>query len=663
MKAETSPVRGKSGDQSIGTLLRALVLCDLTDSTTLVERLGDKTAADLLRRHDRLVRVAVQRHGGREIDKTDGFLLLFERPIEAVAFALEYQRALRVLAEEAKQALSARVGIHVGEVMVWDNAPDDVAHGAKPVEVEGLAKPVAARLMGLALPGQILVSAVVQTLVQRGERDFTGYPGPVRWVAHGRYHFKGVAEPVTVHEVGEPGIAPLRAPTDSPKAWRTKAWWRQPKLATAGALTLLIAIALPLYVYKPWKTTLPALPRPAVATIPFTSVGDWREGEAIASELTRELTGRANPQSDLMQWVSRDLVAPYKGKAIDPRKVGRELDATYLVEGEIRRVGDDRVELYLQIIEAPSATPVWSKRVEIARAGDPKDMTAALLSALGGEMWDGVKTAFFRRFAGPPPPNAGPPELVWHGGAIMYANNNTVPAALEARTWFDRALRLDPNYVPAIRARWRTLEYELDFAPKPDYVRILREMDELSFRAVSIDIANGTSWQYRTDTLIRQGRWEAALQASDKSGFSPEAGGWLAIYRAKIMLLLGQPQEALALADRAVKDTNPETAGWAMLQRCGASMALGRYDDAIAACEKDVALDDWWLPHLYLVAGYALKGEPAKAASEKGALLELRPGTSIADFKKLYWSDNPSFVQQTETHLLAGLRKAGFPEE
>ena len=99
-----------------------------------------------------------------------------------------------------------------------------------------------------------------------------------------------------------------------------------------------------------------------------------------------------------------------------------------------------------------------------------------------------------------------------------------------------------------------------------------------------------------------------------------------------------------------------------MLLRCRACMALGRYDEAIAACERGVALDDWWLPHLYLIAGYALEGDTGKAAAEKAALLQLRPNTSIADFKNLYWSDNPAFVQQTETHLLAGLRKAGLPE-
>src|ERR1700685_4545326 len=78
-------------------VLRTLLICDLAESTAMVEKLGDLRTAELMRRHDRLSRDLLQRHGGREIDKTDGFLMLFERPIRAIAFALEYQRQLKDL--------------------------------------------------------------------------------------------------------------------------------------------------------------------------------------------------------------------------------------------------------------------------------------------------------------------------------------------------------------------------------------------------------------------------------------------------------------------------------------------------------------------------------------------------------------------------------------
>src|SRR5258706_4521413 len=70
--------------------IRALLLCDLVASTQLVERLGDAAAADLMARHDRIARDLLAAHGGREIDKSDGFLLLFERPVEAVRFPPSY---------------------------------------------------------------------------------------------------------------------------------------------------------------------------------------------------------------------------------------------------------------------------------------------------------------------------------------------------------------------------------------------------------------------------------------------------------------------------------------------------------------------------------------------------------------------------------------------
>jgi putative peptide modification system cyclase len=226
--------------------IRAVLVCDLADSTALIERVGDRAAADLMRRHDRMARDLMQRHGGREIDKTDGFLVLFERPVQAVGFALGYQRGLRELGEELQQPLRARIGLHVGEVVLWDNAPADIADGAKPVEVEGLAKPVAARLMSLALPGQILLSETARTLAQRAHAELPDHER-VRWLTHGRYRFKGVPAPLTVHEVGESGVAVLAPPPSSSKAQRERPWWRQPAALVAEALLLAAAVGVALY--------------------------------------------------------------------------------------------------------------------------------------------------------------------------------------------------------------------------------------------------------------------------------------------------------------------------------------------------------------------------------------------------------------------------------
>ncbi|TXK60782.1 hypothetical protein FU658_11695 [Alkalisalibacterium limincola] len=149
--------------------LRTVLVCDLVDSTGLFRTLGDARAAGLLRSHDRLARQLMGAHAGREIDKSDGFLVLFERPAGAVRFALEYQQVVAALGQKEGVDLKARVGIHFGEVLIWRNDADATAAGATTVSVEGLAKPVAARLASLARPGQVLLSDVARNLSQRAD--------------------------------------------------------------------------------------------------------------------------------------------------------------------------------------------------------------------------------------------------------------------------------------------------------------------------------------------------------------------------------------------------------------------------------------------------------------------------------------------------------------
>ena len=120
-----------------GAVLRTLLISDLVSSTKLVEQIGDRRTADLFARHDRVARDLLAEHKGKEIDKTDGFLMLFERPFEAVAYALEYHQRLDRLSQEVGLDISSRVGIHLGEVFLRENTPEDVARGAKPLEVEG----------------------------------------------------------------------------------------------------------------------------------------------------------------------------------------------------------------------------------------------------------------------------------------------------------------------------------------------------------------------------------------------------------------------------------------------------------------------------------------------------------------------------------------------
>ena len=137
--------------------LRTLLLTDVVDSTKLSLRVGDAEMARLWAAHDRAARDLLPIWHGREIDKTDGMLLLFDAASDAVGYALAYQRALSQL----DPPLKARAGLHVGPVTLRENSPSDVALGAKPLEVEGVAKSTAARVMSVAMGGQIDRKSVV----------------------------------------------------------------------------------------------------------------------------------------------------------------------------------------------------------------------------------------------------------------------------------------------------------------------------------------------------------------------------------------------------------------------------------------------------------------------------------------------------------------------
>ncbi len=214
LQQQTTPV------EPAAATVKTLVVTDLVESTRLLGALGDQRAARLSARHERIARDLLARCGGREIDKTDGFLLLFERTVDALRFALAYHRALAALSQTEEVEVAARVGIHLGEVILRANSADDVARGAKPVEIEGYAKPVAARVMALAKSRQTLLTRGAFDLARLAASREEVSEGELRWLAHGPYVLKGIAEPVEIFEVGEKGFAPLLVPKSTEKARR-----------------------------------------------------------------------------------------------------------------------------------------------------------------------------------------------------------------------------------------------------------------------------------------------------------------------------------------------------------------------------------------------------------------------------------------------------------
>ena len=210
--------------------MMVLLFTDVAGSVRLKGEIGVSAYGRLLARHDALFRAVVGGVPGAEVrqDTGDGFYAAFATPADAVVAALRFQLGLRA-GDWDPRPLDVRIGIHLGQMEQLAPAAGD---GYR--KVVGLGADLAARLMGLAMPGQVLMTRpvfddarlYVRTVpgASPADGDATadgggGPPAPL-WLAHGRYRLQGQDEPVEVYEAGLPGLSPLVPPPDSDKARR-----------------------------------------------------------------------------------------------------------------------------------------------------------------------------------------------------------------------------------------------------------------------------------------------------------------------------------------------------------------------------------------------------------------------------------------------------------
>jgi class 3 adenylate cyclase len=166
---------------SVSSGLRTILFTDVQASTDLTGRFGDAKARDLLREHEGLTRDALAEHGGTEIKTMgDGFMASFTSASGALDAAIAMQRAMTEHFAETETPIRIRVGINAGEPIEEDD------------DLYGTAVIQAARVMGLADGGQILVTDTVRNLV--AGKDY-------RFSDHGSHDLKGFEEAARLFEV------------------------------------------------------------------------------------------------------------------------------------------------------------------------------------------------------------------------------------------------------------------------------------------------------------------------------------------------------------------------------------------------------------------------------------------------------------------------------
>jgi TolB-like protein/class 3 adenylate cyclase len=509
--------------------IRTLLLCDLIASTGLVERLGDATAAELLARHDRGARDLLAAHHGREIDKSDGFLLLFERPIEAVRFAIAYRARLRELAAAFDAAVAARVGIHVGEVVLRENAPEDVARGAKPLEVEGLAKAIAARVMSLAGDGRILLTRAAYDFARRAAVG-TDDEAALRWAVHGSYQLAGVADPVEVCEVAEPGILALSPPRDAEKAQR-------------------------------------ADDEPVLAVLAFDNLSSDPEMSFFSDGVSEEIIQRLSRGAKL-KVIGRTSSFQFRGDR--KAEAADSLGCSHVLDGSIRRAAQ-RVRISAHLVETRSRTTLWSDRY---------DRSLEDVFAVQDEISENIARALDQTFSGDPTRAIDPAvhDLYLRASPKSYAPDEvrTHVAALEEVT--ERA--------PQFAGGWGRLAYLRAwlhlYQPFAERGASASAVARAADRTLALDPQNIDAMTAKLFVVPPYGRFVEGDEILDRIRRAPGTGdgrryvGWF-------LRTMGRMRESLEEAERTYRldALDPMVANLVALAR----MAAGHVAEAVPVYE------------------------------------------------------------------------------
>ena len=250
--------------------------------------------------------------------------------------------------------------------------------------------------MTLARPGQILLSAVAEPLAHRAARELGERGEQLLWKSYGRWCFKGIPEAQEIYEVGEAGIAPLRAPKSTAKSWRDIPFWRRP--AALGAELLLVAGLAT----GTWFLTRP---QPAIAfgERDWVVVGDLRNltGDKLlddslqqAFRISLEQSRFVNVLSDLKSRDTLALMQRKPGTALD-RAIASEIalrdGARAVILPTVSEVGG-RVRVSAEVIDPHTQTTVYAESADGTGAASTLDSIDTVTAALRGKLGEALES-------------------------------------------------------------------------------------------------------------------------------------------------------------------------------------------------------------------------------------------------------------------------------
>jgi len=585
--------------------LAAILVSDVVGYSRLAGADEDRILARLRTLRSDLIDPIIAVHHGRIVKRTgDGAIVEFRSVVEAVRCGVEVQNGMRErnAGVPDDQKIQFRLGIHVGDV-VEESDGDLMGDGVN----------IAARLQSLAQPGAICVSEDAYRQVKQRLDLKVNDLGPTR--------LRNISEPIRVYslELGRAGDS--KAPT--------------PAQAKSGP------------------------PHLSIVVLPFANLSGDLSQEYFVDGVTETLTTDLSRIRDSFV-IARNTAFTYKGRSEDAKKVGRDLNVRYVLEGSVQR-GKDRMRVNVQLIDATSGNHLWAERFDkpVADLFEMQDeIVAQLANSLSSQLMDAEAQRAERETV---PDSL---DLCFKAAAMYRKGGLNAPTLSKVLDIYAEALELDPNNVRALLgvagayvSRVTNYLYENDRSTE------LRLAHDAAKAAIGLapyfapaQIAMGMVEIYSDQAARGIARCQRALELDRNSTFAHTRIGIGKIFTGQSNETESHIREALRLSPR-----DSEASIWMMI--VGHSKVHSqRFDDAIEWLTRSFEINqNHPLPNFYHAVALAYLGRVDEARRAVRIGRSLDPRFTIARFRAGAASSNAAYLSQREM-IYEGMRRAGVPE-
>ena len=476
--------------KSLKRRLAAIVALDVVGYSTLVEKDEDAAITAVSSVLSGIMQPLSVSRAGRIFKTTgDGAFIVFDSALQAVCFAVEFQRDLRN--RNALPPLAYRIGINLGDV-VFEN--DDVF---------GDGVNIAARLEGQADPGGITISRSVRDQVRnRLQLDLEEM---------GQLVLKNISTPIAAFRIvlGD-GAVELPPPDHAPRPGRVRrgrSWifGGAAAIVVVGTLAWLLQADLPFN--RPASGLVEArADRPILAVTAFRDLTEAPDqsyfAEGVASDVITELS-----RFDELMVVAAPLPPAGAAGPADRARLAETLGSRYLLEGTVRRA-DARIRVKVQLIEAGTGRTLWGETFE-TQSADVFDVQDRIVRNVVVALVQNVNDAELGRVGKTAPSSLAAYELLLRGRAA--ARGLTRADLLEAREHFRSALAIEPDYASAASELGFTYFFAVAYGWAPSPNSALERAAKLARRSLELDPSSVDGHRLLGRILQFRGEYEPGL--------------------------------------------------------------------------------------------------------------------------------------------------------